>query len=188
MIARRALLLLLPASVAHAADAALERQMRALAAVTERSSRFTEERAIPELDVPLPNSGTLRWIAPDRLEKHTNWPIDERLTVTGDRLIYERADRGLRRDFALAEQPEMQALTEAIRATLAGDLPALRRHYDVAFSTSDAGGWRLVLTPRAWRVLGAVQRIVVTGQGAELRGVDTEGQGGISRMRIEPAP
>lgn len=183
---RRVLLaaLALPILPAHADEAALVAQMAALAAVRERRSRFTEERAIPELDVPLPNSGTLFWRAPDRLEKHTLSPFEERLTMDGGRLTYERPDRGIRRDFSLSEQPEMAALVEAVRSTLAGDLATLRRHYGVGFEGVAGGAWRMVLHPLAFRVRGAVQRIVVTGRGAEVTGVDTEGGGGVSRMRI----
>jgi hypothetical protein len=182
---RRALLLTLALPATAAADeAALVAQMAALAAVRQRRSRFTEERAIPELDVPLPNSGTLFWQAPDRLEKHTLSPFEERLTVSGPRLTYERPDRGIRRDFSLSEQPEMQALVEAVRSTLAGDLATLRRHYEVGFEAWPGDAWRLVLTPLALRVRGAVQRIVVTGTGDAVTGVDTEGGGGVTRMRI----
>jgi hypothetical protein len=188
--ARRALLLLPLAGPAVAQDGLAE-VMRGLAAVRERRSRFTEEKVIPELDVGLPNEGTLLWVAPDRLEKHTTWPIDEFLAVQSGQLRYERRDRGVRRDFALGEQPEMAALVEAIRATLAGDLPALRRHYDVAFSGGPGGpggpgAWTLLLTPQSLRLRGAVQRITITGEGAELRGVDTEGNGGTTRMRVLP--
>ena len=49
--------------------------MRAMRAVPERRDAFTEERAIPELDLPLPSSGVLRWRAPDRLEKHMSAPL-----------------------------------------------------------------------------------------------------------------
>lgn len=184
---RRALLLVPLATPARAADPSLEQVMQALAAVPGRRSRFTEEKVIPELEIGQPNEGTLSWQAPDRLEKHTTWPIDERVTVAAGRLRYERLDRGVSRDFALGEQPEMQALVEAVRGTLAGDLAALRRHYGIAFAVT-AEGWRMVLTPLSLRVLGAVQRITVTGQGAELRSVETEGGGGIDRMRIAPAP
>lgn len=178
---------LLAATPAHAQEGELALAMRALASVRERRDRFTESRAIPELDVPLANEGTLAWTAPDRLEKHTTWPIDERLTVAGGRLLYERRDRDIRREFSLADQPEMQALVEAIRGTLAGDLPALRRHYEVAFQGSHGGAWQLVLEPRAQRVRIAVRRIVITGEGARLTGVDTEASGGTDRMRISPA-
>jgi hypothetical protein len=188
-LGRRVVLLLLLAAPALAQDApapGLDQVMRDLAAVPRRQSRFTEEKVIPELDIGLPNEGTLLWVAPDRLEKHTTWPIDEFLAVQSGRLRYERRDRGVQRDFALAEQPEMAALVEAIRATLAGDLPALRQHYEVAFNGTPAG-WTLVLTPLSLRLRGAVQRITITGEGAALRGVDTEGNGGTTRMRVLPA-
>lgn len=165
----------------------LEALMRAMRAVPERRDAFTEDRAIPELDLPLPSSGVLLWRAPDRLEKHTTAPIDERLVVEGDRLLYERADRGIRREFGLDEQPEMRALAEAVRATLAGDLPGLSRHYHVAIEGGPASDWRLALTPLSVRVRAAVQRISVSGRGPQVLAVDTEGGGGVTRMTIRPA-
>ncbi len=189
---RRVLLLaascLLPRATHAQEEEALRRTMAALAATPQRQASFTEQKAIPELDLPLPSEGTLRWQAPDRLEKVTIFPITERIAVAGGRLTYERPDRGIQRNFALQEEPEMQALVEAIRGTLAGDLAALRRHYDVAYATQRDGSWRMVLTPLSLRVRGAVQRIVLTGLGAEVRGVDTEGNGGVTRMRITSAP
>ena len=181
-------LLILPLPGQAQDDPALARVMAGLASVRERRSTFTEEKAIPEIDLPLPSEGTLRWVAPDSLEKNTTWPIEERISVIRGRLTYERPDRGIRRDFALEEQPEMGALVEAIRGTLAGDLASLRRHYEVGFAVERDGSWRITLTPLSFRVRGAVQRILVTGEGTEIRVVDTEGHGGVSRMRIAPAP
>ena len=166
----------------------VEALMRAMRAVPERRDAFTEERAIPELDLPLPSSGVLLWRAPDRLQKHTTSPIDELLRVEGNRLFYERADRGGRRDFGLDDQPEMRALVEAVRATLAGDLPALSRHYEIRFEGAPGAEWRLVLTPLSTRVRAAVQRILLSGRGAQILAVDTEGGGGVTRMRIQPGP
>lgn len=194
MTPRRALLAaaFLPATAAAAAaqdEPALLRLMAALASVRERRAAFSEERELPELDQPLLSEGRLLWAAPDRLEKTTTWPIEERLTLAGRRLTYERPDRRIRRDFDLAEQPEMEALVEAVRATLAGDLAALRRHYEVAFAAEGTGGrWRIALLPLSLRVRGAVQRISVAGEGAELRSVVTEGNGATTRMRVTPAP
>jgi hypothetical protein len=122
------------------------------------------------------------------LEEHTTSPLDERLVVEGDRLLYERADRGVRREFGLDDQPEMRALVEAVRATLAGDLPALSRHYDVRLEGAPDADWRLALVPRSVRVRAAVQRILVSGRGARVLAVDTEGGGGVTRMRIQPGP
>ncbi|MFC7543330.1 outer membrane lipoprotein carrier protein LolA [Siccirubricoccus deserti] len=95
---RRALLLAPFATPALAAEPTLEQVMRDLAGVRERCSRFTEEKVIPELETGQPNEGTLFWQAPDRLEKHTTWPIDELVSVAGGRLTYERRDRGVTRN------------------------------------------------------------------------------------------
>jgi outer membrane lipoprotein-sorting protein len=175
------------ASAAAAAEApALEALMRRFAARRESEARFTEERAIPELDVPLPSWGRLRWRAPDRLEKHTEGPLEEILRVEGDRLTLERPRTGERHALSLDQSPEIRPLVEAIRATLAGDLATLRRHYEIAFDGTPEGEWRLVLTPRAARVLAAVQRIALAGRGAAILALDSQQGGGFTRMRIEP--
>ena len=180
-----ALLALAPA--ARAEDPALTRLMQGFAAETRSEAHFTEEKAIPELDLPLPSEGTLRWQAPDRLEKHTTSPIDELLRVEGGRLLYARPDRGIRREFGLEEQPEMRALVEAVRGTLAGDLAALRRHYEIGFTPEGPDApWRMVLTPLSVRVRAAVQRILVSGRGPQVRRIETEGGGGVTRMQINP--
>ena len=167
----------------------LERLMRGFAAIRQSRATFTEEKAIPELDLPLPSQGTLSWAAPDRLEKHTTSPIEEVLRVAGDRLVYARPDRGIQREFGLDEQPEMRVLVEAIRGTLAGDLAALRRYYDIGFEAAQGDRpWRMVLTPLSLRIRAAVQRITVSGRGAQVLAIDTEGGGGVTRMQIAPAP
>ncbi len=179
---------LLPATALAQEDSALARVMAGLAAVRERRAAFVEEKAVPELDLPLRSEGMLAWSAPDRLERRVTTPIEERLVLEGARLIYERPDRGLRRDFTLSDQPEMGALVEAIRGTLAGNLTTLRRHYDLAFDTEADGSWRIVLIPLSLRLRGAVQRITVTGAGGEVLGIETQANDGISRMRITPRP
>jgi hypothetical protein len=174
---------------AMAADGpGVEALMQGFARVRVSRAAFTEAKAIPELDLPLPSEGTLAWQAPDRLEKHTVSPIEEVLRVAGNRLTYDRPDRGIHQEFGLDDQPEMRALVEAIRSTLAGDLATLRRHYAVAFDGAPAGAWRMILTPTSLRVRSAVQRIVLAGQGAVIGAVDTEGNGGVTRMRITPLP
>jgi hypothetical protein len=177
----------LPARPARATPA-LEALMQDFARVPRSRAAFTEEKAIPELDLPLLSRGTLSWEAPDRLEKHTTSPIEEVVRIAGDRLTYERPDRDIHRSFNLDEQPEMRALAEAIRGTLAGDLATLRQHYRIDFEGSADGPWRMILTPLALRVRLAVQSILLTGHGTQVRGVDTEGGGGITRMRIIPSP
>jgi outer membrane lipoprotein-sorting protein len=173
-------------SPAHA-ETPLEALMRRFAAIRASRATFTEEKAIPELELPLPSRGTLSWQAPDRLEKHTTAPIEEILRIEGDRLTLERPQQDVRQTLSLDRSPEIRPLVEAIRATLAGDLATLRRHYAIAFEGDPAGAWRMVLTPLSPRVLAAVQRITLTGRGAAILSVESQQGGGVSRMRIEPA-
>jgi outer membrane lipoprotein-sorting protein len=172
-------------SPAHA-ETPLEALMRRFAAVRTSRATFTEEKAIPELELPLPSRGTLSWQAPDRLEKHTTTPIEEILRVEGDRLTLERPQQDVRQTLSLDRSPEIRPLVEAIRATLAGDLATLRRHYAVAFEGDPADAWRMVLTPLSPRVLAAVQHITLAGRGAAILSVESQQGGGVSRMRIEP--
>lgn len=184
---RRAVLiaLLLVPAAGHAQDA-LASVMAGLAAVRDSRASFVEEKQLPELDRPLTARGTLAWRAPDRLEKRTTEPFQERLLVEGDRLVLERPDRDQRQDVALDTAPEIRPLVEAIRATLAGDAATLRRYFRIDFG-GDASRWRMVLTPLSMRVLAAVQRITIEGEGDAVRVVETQGREGRSRMMVTPA-
>ena len=129
----------------------------------------------------------LAWQAPDRLEKRTISPIEECCGSRAADWTYARPDRGIHREFGLDEQPEMRALVEAIRGTLAGDAAALRRYYEIGFDgTAEVPGAGVV--PLSLRVRAAVQRIRLAGRGAQVLEVETEGNGGVTRMRITPQP
>ena len=174
--------LLLP-GIAHAQDA-MTQVMAALAAVRGSRATFVEEKELPELERPLTSRGTLVWQWPQRLEKRTVEPFEERLLVDGDRLLLETRDQ--RQELSLDTAPEIRPLVEAIRATLAGDAATLRRYYDIGFS-GDLTRWRLVLTPLSSRVLAAVQRISIEGEGGTVLVVERRGRDGSSRMVVTPA-
>jgi hypothetical protein len=182
---RRALPLLPMLLTLPARAATIEAAMQGLAAVRESRAAFREEKVIPELELPLPARGTLSWRAPDRLEKHTMEPVEERLIVEGDRLTIERRDA--RQVLSLDQSPEIRALVEAIRGTLAGDLPRLRTFYDTRFSDGP-GGWRLLLVPHSVRLSAVVQQIEMLGSGAQIRSIETRERGGVTRMLIDPLP
>lgn len=183
-VCRRALLLL---PLAAQAPDPLGAVMAGLAAVRDSRATFVEEKELPELERPLTSRGVLAWHAPDRLEKRTVEPAPEVFLVEGDRVTLERPERGIRETIALDTAPEIRPLVEAIRATLAGDAATLRRYHEVSFSGTTAH-WRIVLVPRSVRVRAAVQRIVLEGEGAFLRIVETQGSEGHTRLMATPAP
>lgn len=185
---RRALLAAsLPAAAPARAQDLLAQVMAALAATPESRAAFVEEKELPELDRPLVARGLLAWRAPDRLEKRTTEPFQERLLVEGDRLLLERPDRGTRQETPLDAAPEIRPLVEAIRATLAGDAATLAAHHAVTAAGTPAR-WRITLVPRSARVLAAVQRITLEGEHGRLLVVETQGRDGRSRLTATPLP
>ncbi|SHJ97933.1 Predicted acyltransferase, LPLAT superfamily [Roseomonas rosea] len=159
----------------------LEAVMAALSAVRRTEAVFEESKSIAGLADTLSSSGTLRWEAPSTLEKRVVYPFAEQVTVSGARLVYERAGRE-RQEVNLDQAPEVRALVEAIRSTLAGDLAVLREHYEVGFSGS-LQDWTLRLSPLSMRVRAVVQRVEVQGAAGRITRFETVGNES-SVMRI----
>jgi len=162
-------------------DALMEKLKRAKPA----AARFNETKEMALLDRPLESSGELLFTPPDRLEKRTTSPGSERLVVEGDTLVMERAGR--RQVASLRQWPQVAAMLEGIRATLAGDRARLERVYKVAVE-GDADAWRLVLVPREAEVAKIVARVVLSGVQGDVRRIEIEqGDGDRSFMQIAPS-
>jgi outer membrane lipoprotein-sorting protein len=155
--------LLSAAPVAGAAEWGLQQLMRELGQVKSAKARFVERKDIAILSAPVESSGTLVYTAPDRLEKHTLAPRAESLVLERDRLTLESRALGQRRTFALRDHPEIGAFVESIRATLAGDLAALKRHYEVGLEGPESA-WRLTLKPTDAGMRRVVSEIRVEGK------------------------
>jgi predicted LPLAT superfamily acyltransferase len=187
VVARRAVLalpfLVLPA---WAQGSGLEAVMAALAAVRRTEADFEESKSIAGLADTLPSRGTLLWEAPSTLEKRVVEPFVERVTVSGDRLVYERPGQGTRQEVNLDQAPEVRAMVEAIRSTLAGDLAVLRRYWEVGFEGSLAD-WTIRLSPLSMRVRAVVQRVEIRGAGGAIRRFETMGNES-SVMRVTARP
>ena len=147
--------------------------MQAFAAIPEAQTRFIEVRRSDVLRAPLELKGKLHYQRPDRLERHVLSPYQEVTRIDGDRVTIENPARGEPRRYSLAALPAALALVEGLRATLAGDLATLERHYHVSLAGSREA-WTLSLVPRALAVAGAVSSIQLTGSAARLARVEIE--------------
>ena len=151
--------LLLPAA---AADWGVEQLMQALGAVKSSKARFVERKHMAILSAPLEYSGALIYVAPDRLEKHTQTPRRESLLLERDQLTIESPERKHRRTVVLQDYPVIWAFVESIRSTLAGDLATLTRFYEVSLDGSERR-WRLRLKPSDPRMQDVVSEIRISG-------------------------
>jgi hypothetical protein len=182
----RAALWLFAAACASAAVAAessdpaawdVQRLMRELAQVKTANARFLERRHLGILTAPLESSGTLVYIAPDRLEKHTLRPRPESLVLERNELTVESKERNQRRTLVLQDYPVIWAFVESIRATLAGDLPALSRFYQVGLDGGERQ-WRLSLIPSDPRLQDVVSEIRISGDRSWINAIEMIETGG----------
>ncbi len=168
---------------ARAAEWGLPQLMSGFAAVQESRARFREEKHLAILSEPLQLSGTLRYVRPDRIEKQITQPYAETMRIKGDRLEWET--QGKTRVLSLRSQPQLWALAESLRATLAGDLAALQKHYRIKLDGTP-GQWSMTLEPRYEDLSQFIEQIRLQGGNSRLRQVDiVEANGGRSQMRIE---
>lgn len=175
---------MLSAPAVAAAGWNLDSLMQHLAANAGGRVQFEETRHLAILDQPLRATGELVYIAPARLERHTETPVRESMVLDGDTLTLTREART--HTLSLRDYPEAAALIDSIRATLAGDLAALQRTYAVSLAGSEQA-WTLDLLPADPQVAQVVLRITIRGSGAVVRGVDIlQADGDRSSMKIEP--
>lgn len=145
--------------------------MQGLAQNKSGRASFVEKKYIAVLEQPVESSGELLYTAPDRLEKRTLKPRPESLVIDSGSLTVERGKR--RMVLRLQDYPELVAFTESIRGTLAGDIVALRRVYNLDLEGT-AERWTLTLRPVETRMLTVVQRIRIGGSNAEVKTIEIE--------------
>ena len=175
-----------PAQTAHAQQSpwGVGELMRSLHQVKSASGQFVERRTMEVLTEPLVASGTLLYVAPDQVQKITISPKRERFALSGDTLTIEGGDEDRTRTMSLADNPEVGAFVEGIRATLAGDLPQLSRLYTIHLDGS-AADWQLSLQPIDAKLTQYIKSIRIAGSDNRIKLVETqEGNGDRSEMRI----
>lgn len=153
----------------------LDSLMAALSRITSGEVRFTEEKFSSLLNTPLRSQGTFTFTAPDRLEKHSLSPRDERYLVDGDTLVIEGNNR--RRSLSLERHPGLWAFVESFRATLSGDLQTLRRFYEVRLEGSKQD-WALLLLPIENQMAEFVSAITITGAYDRIAGIEIKEMNG----------
>jgi hypothetical protein len=168
-----ALALLLAAAARADEGWGLPELMRELAAVPQAQARFVERRYLQILKQPLELSGTLSYVAPGRLIKHTLTPRPERMTVEADRVLIEDLAKGRSRSLSLQDYPVVWAFIESFRATLRGDLAGLERFYRPQFEGARAA-WKLSLQPRERRMAAVVSAIRISGSADRINQIEIE--------------
>jgi hypothetical protein len=193
LVALTALFLaLLPLEAVRAQDPApdpglLTALMTRLAAIPQRRASFTEDRHFAALTSDLQSEGWLLYQRPSFLQKMTTGPQPENLVVEGDTLRDAQANRA-ERLVSLDSQPEIEALVDAVRGPLSGDLAMLQKHYRVTAS-GRLDSWHLALVPMEASVQRLLHDVAIDGMGTDIRIIRiTQANGDTQTMTIAPAP
>lgn len=155
----------------------LKQLMHELGQVKTAKARFVERKHLAILNAPLELSGTLVYVAPDRLEKHTLVPRAESLVLEREELTIEDKERTRRRTLVLQDYPVVWAFVESIRSTLAGDLSTLTRFYRVSFDGGEHR-WRLMLKPSEPGMQDVVSEIRISGDRSWINTIEIIETGG----------
>ena len=158
---------------AHAFD--VDELMAMMGRVETSSVAFEETKYVATLTAPIVRRGTLRYVRPDRLEMHVVTPFFERMDIVGNVLTIETR-RGVRQ-VDLSSEPGAAAWVASIRATLAGDRPALARYFTLQLS-GQAARWTLTLVPLAPSLSSVIQGITVDGAHAQLTRIEVDERAG----------
>ena len=189
------LLFMLMPSLSNAGDWNLEQLMADLAQVRSSHATFVEKKSIAMLTAPIESSGELIYNAPDHLEKRTLKPKPELMILDQDRLLIEIGKqqnfpmkndaRYQRYNLQLQNYPEIAVFIDSIRCTLAGDLNALTKSYQLNL-VGDKESWTLSLTPSNEKMLAIVQGIDIAGENDVIHSIEiTQTDGDSSLMLIK---
>ena len=150
--------------------------LQALARPAPMRTAFVEVRDSPLLKQPLRLSGEYRRPSNDTLVREVRAPYREITTLVSSKSGPGEAsiarDGKPPRTFSLSRVPELASLQSSFGALLAGDRAQIERVYRVG-AQGDRTRWTLTLTPKAKALAARVRDIVLYGQGAELRCIET---------------
>ncbi|MEQ1513177.1 MAG: LolA-related protein [Lysobacteraceae bacterium] len=145
--------------------------LQALARPAPMRTAFVEVRDSPLLKQPLRLSGEYRRPSDDTLIREVHAPYRETTTLRAGEASIAR-DGKPPRTFSLSRVPELAGLQSSFGALLAGDRARIERVYRID-AQGDRAHWTLTLAPKDKALAARVRDIVLYGQGAELRCIET---------------
>lgn len=146
----------------------LDRLGAIITGAPDHTANFREERRLKMLNKPLELEGTLRFRAPDHLEKHTVSPQREDLVVDGEWVTLSSPERRNDLRLNMADDPVLESLLFSLESVLSGKPDRLSSIFHVT-ATGDASAWTLRLKPIKQELADKVLLVRVTGEGPWIR-------------------
>ena len=138
-------------------------------------AEFTEVKRLALLEAPLETRGTLYFIPPNRMARHTSQPGRSTFVIDGDRLLFEDEAGG--DDIDLSANPIARVFVDNFIVLFNGDLVELQQRYETNFEMAD-DTWKLRLTPRRSPLSKMIETIVMSGDAAGMKSMLLRETGG----------
>ncbi len=151
---------------------------RRLAAQNTASRTFSEARTSAIAKRPVTARGALRFSRLSGLSMAYENPL--RVLIIDDRGLIERGAGGRERSIAVADRPELGALTDVYLNLLRGNSAKLFSVSDAYFA-GDKRGWQLGLVPKDPDLAKRVGRAVISGRTREVQRIETTAGNGDTR-------
>lgn len=179
----------LPALPARAQGQDLDTLFALFAAQGERRRAFVERRHSILFRNPPEQRGTLWFKPPQMLERDVTSPKRERVRIDADTVTLNTTGedgKPVERKASLASIPQLANLVTTIRATLAGDIGALRRLYYITL-IEPLPRWRVEMKPIEEPAAGGVMAILMAGDRGDVTRIQfTETTGDRTELLLSP--
>ncbi len=123
-------------------------------------AEFEERKQMALLQEPVVSRGVLYFVPPAKMARLVREPLASSLIIDNDKLLFQ--DELGAEEMSLAERPEARELVSHFLVLFQGDLPALRKKYDVSFE-AQAGQWKLLLRPRTFPAKSFIESVQMVG-------------------------
>jgi outer membrane lipoprotein-sorting protein len=137
--------------------------MQRLSNVKSAKADFVETRYLKLLNAPVQSTGVLTYTAPDKFEKHSLKPIEEKMTIHKHLVTLEDPAKGRKNTITPASFPALSALIDAMRGALSGNGNLLAETFKVKIDGS-ANAWRLLLVPKEAAQYAYIHKITILGK------------------------
>ncbi len=166
-----------PARTASAVrrPATLEELMITMAETSGVVAHFTEIKHLALLESPLETRGTLYFIPPNRMARHTTSPGKSSFIIDGDLLLFDDEAGGDEID--LGANPIARVFVENFIVLFNGDLGELRQRYDPVFETT-GDSWSLRLKPHRAPLSTMIASITMQGDDGGMKSMVLREVGG----------
>jgi hypothetical protein len=144
-------------------QALLNEVMGKLASVKIAKAEFTETRYLKLLIAPVQSTGILTYTAPDKFEKLTLKPVEEKMTIAKHLVTLEEPSKGRKNTITPNSFPALSALIEALRGALSGNANLLAETFKLKIE-GNPSQWKLTLIPKESVQYGYIHKITVSGK------------------------